>query len=159
MEERTRSKEDEDEKDEVYVGKDQIVVAWKDFGPMYEASNLRTSTHWEKAVYIFRRRRRRWKWINPNITEIYNTHMGGVDLLDSMVMCYAITTRNRKRYWALYNWYLNWLVQACCLYPKVGGIMGMREHKKRLLLAFIRSCVSWGGQHQPRPHSPCPLIQ
>lgn len=78
----------------------------------------------------------------PNIIKVYNTNMGGVDLVDNMVMCYTIVTRNRKWYWPLYNWFLNVsLVQAWRLYRKVGAVMGMQEHMKMPLLDFIRSCV------------------
>ncbi|MPC07474.1 hypothetical protein E2C01_000036 [Portunus trituberculatus] len=73
---------------------------------------------------------------------VYNTHMGGVDLLDNMVSCYAITARNRKWYWALHNWFLNVsFVQAWRLYRKVGMVMGIKDNEKMPLLSFIRSCV------------------
>jgi hypothetical protein len=75
----------------------------------------------------------------PNALRVYNTHMDGVNLLDNMVMCYAITLRNRKWYWALYNWFLNVsLVQAWRLYRKVGVVMSMKEQEKMPLLDFIR---------------------
>ena len=78
----------------------------------------------------------------PNIVKVYNTHMGGVDLLDNMATCYAITTRNRKWYWALHNWFLNVsIVQAWRLYRKVRMVMGIKDNEKMPLLSFIRSCV------------------
>jgi hypothetical protein len=47
----------------------------------------------------------------------YNTHMGGVDLLDNSEKNYAITTRVKKWYWPVYTWFLNMcMVQSWRLY-------------------------------------------
>ena len=111
---------------------DQVVVAWKDLGPVYVASNFADVNPLGKGSIYFSEEKKK---AEPNTIKIYNIHMGGVDLLGSMVMCYAITIRNRKMYWAPYNWYINVsLVQACCLHPKVGGIMGIWITKR---------CFSW----------------
>ena len=53
----------------------------------------------------------------PSVNKEYNRNMGSVDLLDSSEKNYAITTRVRKWYWAIYTWFLNvCMVQAWRLY-------------------------------------------
>ena len=128
--------------DEVYVGDDNVVVVWKDSAPVYIASNFADINPVGECSRYSSKEKRKVEVDQPNIVTVYNTHMGGVDLLDSMVMCYAIPIRNRKWYWALYNWYLNVsLVQSWRLYRKVGAITGIKEQEKMPLLDFIRSCV------------------
>ena len=68
--------------------------------------------------------------------------MGGVDLLDNAVSCYAIRTRNRKWYWALYNWFLMVsCVQAWRLYRRVGSVLGMKEKEKIPYIDFLRGAI------------------
>ncbi len=58
----------------------------------------------------------------PSLNQLYNTFMGGVDLLVSSKKKYAISTRVKKLYWCLYTWFLNVsMLQAWRLF---------RAHKK-----------------------------
>ncbi|KAK8384367.1 hypothetical protein O3P69_009276 [Scylla paramamosain] len=50
----------------------------------------------------------------PNAIKVYNTNMGSVDLLNNMALRYFITTRNRKWYWALHNWFLSVFCTVRC---------------------------------------------
>ena len=128
--------------EKVYVGEDQVVVVWKDSAPVYIASNFADVDPVGKCSRYSSKEKRKLEVDQPNLVGVYNAHMGGVDLLDGMVTCYAIATRNRKWYWALYNWYLNVsLVQAWRLYRKVGAITAVKEQEKMPLLDFTRSCV------------------
>ena len=78
----------------------------------------------------------------PHMLKVYNTHMGGVDLIDNLVSCYAIHTRTKKWYWCTYNWFLNvQMVQAWRLYRRIGRILGLKDREKIPLLDFMRSCV------------------
>jgi hypothetical protein len=94
-----------------YSGGKLCVVQWKDSKAVYLASNcfspepLGAVSRYHKNVPI------------PRLISIYNTHKGGVDLLDNRVKTYAITTRVRKWYWAIYTWFLGVsMVQAWRLF-------------------------------------------
>jgi len=42
----------------------------------------------------------------PNIVNAYNKHMGGVDLIDSLIGLYRVKIRSRKWYHRLFSTYL-----------------------------------------------------
>jgi len=42
----------------------------------------------------------------PNIVNVYNKHMGGVDLIDSLIGLYRVKIRSRKWYHRLFSTYL-----------------------------------------------------
>mgnify|MGYP002654938911 CR=1 FL=1 len=82
------------------------VVQWKDNKAVYLASNC-FSPEPLGAVSRYHKSERAYKNVPiPRLILEYNSHMGGVDLLDNAVKNYAITTRVRKWYWAIYSWFL-----------------------------------------------------
>lgn len=63
----------------------------------------------------------------PAMVLDYNKAMGGVDLVNQSDKCYAIHTRIRKWYWAIYTWFLNaQMVQAWRMFR---FIMKLRSQK------------------------------
>ena len=68
--------------------------------------------------------------------------MGGVDLLDNLIFCYSIRSRNRTWYWGVYNWFLNAsMVHAWRFYRKIGTMMKEGDMEKIGLVDFVQSCV------------------
>ena len=43
----------------------------------------------------------------PALIHEYNTHMGGVDVVDKMVGVYRIRIRKKKWWWCIYSWSLS----------------------------------------------------
>ncbi len=86
---------------------DKAIVFWKDNKPVFLASNCFAVEPKGKASRYFGQAKGRKNVPCPKVVMEYNKHMGGVDLMDSSKKNYAIQTRVRKWYWALYNWFLN----------------------------------------------------
>ncbi|KAK8406334.1 hypothetical protein O3P69_007199 [Scylla paramamosain] len=95
---------------------------------LFNTMNRTADKYIEKTEYSSEEKRK-VKVDQPNTIKVYNTNMGGVDLLDNMALCYSITTRNRKWYWP-------WR-----LYRKMGMVMGIQDNERMPFLTFIRSCV------------------
>ena len=77
----------------------------------------------------------------PHLLNIYNSNMGGVDLLDNL---FSIRSRKRKWYrcWGFYNGFLNVsMVQAGRLYRKVGAVKKVKDNEKISLLDFTPLCA------------------
>ena len=71
----------------IYSG-DKMAVVWKDNKPVYVASNVDLGEGNSTVERYVREERKKVKVPMPNQIKAYNTHMGGVDLLDQMVACY-----------------------------------------------------------------------
>ncbi|KAK3883317.1 hypothetical protein Pcinc_012353 [Petrolisthes cinctipes] len=99
--------------DQVYVSGDQVVAVWKDSAPVYVASNFADVSPMRKCKR-YSLDEKKVEVDVPNIIKVYNTNMGGVDLVDNMA-------------WGLYR--------------KVGVVIGMKKHSKMPLLDLIRLCV------------------
>ena len=146
----------------VYEGEDKNIIIWKDSAPVYVASNCAGVEPVGQCKRYSSKDKKKVEVDIPRAILDYNAGMGGVDLLDAMVSCYAIRTRSKKWYWPLYNWYLNVsMVQAWRLYRKVGKVLKIKNQDKIPLLDFVRDCVEmsikvpWRGQarHHPAPRS------
>lgn len=73
----------------------------------------------------------------PRVVQVYNRHMGGVDLLDSIIGRYRITMRSKKWYFKLFYHFLDMsLVNAWLLYRRA------RENKNTIPLAKFRQEVA-----------------
>ena len=59
---------------------------------------------------FIRENRRKEQVPCPDLVRQYNSYMGGVDLLDSMVAAYRVTWRKKKWWWPIYAWSLNVMV-------------------------------------------------
>ena len=101
----------------VAYSREICVVQWKDSKAVYLASNC-FSPEPLGAVSRYHKSEKVYKNVPiPRLVLLYNTHMGGVDLLDNGAKTYAITTRVKKWYWAIYTWFLCVsMVQAWRLY-------------------------------------------
>jgi hypothetical protein len=96
---------------------DCIVLVWKDNQPVYMASNHDSVEPMGTCQRYSQKEKAYLAVPQPKLNQEYNKHMGGVDLLDNGEKNYAITTRVKKWYWALYTWFLNIsMVQAWRLY-------------------------------------------
>lgn len=77
----------------------------------------------------------------PHVIKEYNKHMGGVDLMDSLIGRYKIQMRTKKWYFRLFYHLLDMaLVNSWLLYKKVSAI---KRHKNILRLAEFRAEVAY----------------
>jgi hypothetical protein len=97
--------------------KDATVVVWKDNQPVYMASNCDPMEPMGECERYSAKDHAYMPYPQPYLNSLYNSFMGGVDLLDNSEKNYAIVTRLKKWYWCLYTWFLNIsMVQAWRLY-------------------------------------------
>jgi len=86
----------------------------------------------------------------PQIISIYNQHMGGVDLLDSLMGLYRITIRSKKWYHRLFFHYLDMaVVNAWLLYRRARSqqnntseVLRLAEFKAQIAEGKIVKCDS-----------------
>jgi hypothetical protein len=101
---------------------DTAVAIWVDDQPVFMASNCCSVELTGQCKRYSKKDKAYIAVPQPSLNQLYNTFMGGVDLLDNSTKNYAISTRVRKWYWCIYTWFLNVsMVQAWRLY---------RAHKK-----------------------------
>jgi len=81
----------------------------------------------------------------PNIVKIYNQHMGGVDLVDSLIALYRIKIRSKKWYHRIMFHLLDLtVVNAWLLYKRDCSSHSIRPKRQYTLLEFktdIASCL------------------
>ena len=74
--------------------------------------------------------------VRPNLIKVYNSAMGGVDLLDSAVGTYHTKIKGKKWWWSHFTNTLGILMGAAWNICRV-----INPDTDQLLLAFIRSVV------------------
>lgn len=122
-------------------GVEVTCVTWKDNKLV---NLLSTFAGQEPLGEIRRYDRKQSKYITiscPNIVQIYNKHMGGVDLLDGLIGRYKIKIRTKKWYMRLFYHLLDvTLVNSWIIYKKT---MLSRNEKHVLNLAEFRSEIAY----------------
>ncbi|GBN96878.1 hypothetical protein AVEN_98850-1 [Araneus ventricosus] len=96
----------------------------------------------------------------PNSVRIYNLHMGGVDLMDSLVAHYRHSQRNKRWYMRIFYHLMNVaVVNACLLWRKDGRETNdLLEFKSSIASALIYTGSSLIPKKKGRPSSsasPC----
>ncbi|KAK3862761.1 hypothetical protein Pcinc_031408 [Petrolisthes cinctipes] len=71
--------------EKVYVSGDQVIAVWKDSAPVYVASNFADVSPMGKCNRYSSDEKKEVEVDAPNIIKVYNTNMGGVDLVDNMM--------------------------------------------------------------------------
>lgn len=81
----------------------------------------------------------------PEIIQIYNKHMGGVDLLDSIIGRYRIAMRSKKWYFKLFYHFLDMaLVNAWLLYRRVYGnnvTIPLAKFRQEIVVALCQAGI------------------
>ena len=78
----------------------------------------------------------------PRAVHIYNTFMGGVDLLDSLIGLYSIKLRSKKYYHRIFFHLIDLtVVTAWLLYRRDSDGFGIPKQKQKSLLEF-RCCIA-----------------
>ncbi len=109
---------------------DSMVVLWKDNKSVYMASNVVDMEPLKECRRYSKQDKGYIPIPQPQINFAYNQSMGGVDLVDNSEKNYAITSRVKKWYWALYTWFLNIaMVQAWRLYRAHMA----KQHRKAIM--------------------------
>ena len=121
----------------IYVDQNKIIVSWKDSGMVNLGSNCVKLEPFGTCKRYSSEKRKVVDVLQPNTVKIYNLHMGGVDLLGQSTSNYAISTKSKKWYCSIYNWFLQvQMVQAWRLYKRSTG-------KNLPLLDFTRDVVEY----------------
>ena len=115
--------------------KDTVLVCWKDNKAVYVASN-KNPADMSGVCARYNRIEKRYNNVTiPEMIQLYNRYMGGVDLLDSMVAVYRIPFRKRKWWFSFWPWSLSvCAVNAWRLKMKV-------SREKEPYLMFLRELV------------------
>lgn len=75
----------------------------------------------------------------PNVVKIYNQHMGGVDLLDSIIARYRIAMRSKKWYFKLFFHFMDvTMVNAWLLYRKTKkeNTMSLADFRREIAVSL-----------------------
>nr|CAI5863507.1 unnamed protein product [Callosobruchus analis] len=111
-------------------------VIWKDNKTVCLASTFCGTLPKGKAERYDKSQNKRIEIECPKIVKEYNKHMGGVDLMDSLIGRYRIKLKSRKRYIRLFYHLLDMtIVNAWLLYRRVNALQG---NAKTLNLANFR---------------------
>lgn len=96
-----------------------VAVMWLDNKPVTLASSF-VGEHPKEKVKRFCKKSKRYIDVNcPNVIRHYNRHMGGVDLLDSLIGKHKIKMRTRKWYMRLFYHLLDvMLINSWLLYKR-----------------------------------------
>lgn len=115
---------------------DKICVLWKDNKPVYLASNKYQGEISGQAKRWSKVEKKHVMVDRPELVTVYNTYMGGVDVLDGMVSAYRIPIRKKKWWWPFYSWSLS--VSAVNAWRLMCHVTG----EKQPYIHFLRELVS-----------------
>ncbi|XP_068086621.1 piggyBac transposable element-derived protein 3-like [Anabrus simplex] len=107
---------------------DVSAVAWKDNKVVTLMSTFVGSEPTKKVKRFDRKERKTIQVDCPKIVIVYNLHMGGVDLLDSIMARYRIIMRTKKWYIKLFYHFLDvTIVNAWILHRRVAAQLGIQN--------------------------------
>ncbi len=86
---------------------DQILIAWKDNKGVYMTSNKFGADTTNNCRRFCRTERKYVTDPIPTMVQCYNTGMGGINLMDNMVVCYHISFHIKKWWFSIYTWSLS----------------------------------------------------
>lgn len=79
-----------------------VAVSWRDNKIVTLLSTFVSTNPVEKVIRFSKIEKKKVELTCPNIVKVYNKHMGGVDLLDSLLGRYKIKMRTKKWYMRLF---------------------------------------------------------
>jgi len=79
-----------------------VTVSWRDNKIVTLLSTFVSTDPVEKVIRFSKTEKKKVELTCPNIVKVYNKHMGGVDLLDSLLGRYKIKMRTKKWYMRLF---------------------------------------------------------
>ncbi|XP_049947674.1 piggyBac transposable element-derived protein 3-like [Schistocerca serialis cubense] len=80
-----------------------LVVKWSDNKPVCVATNYSIITPLSSTKRYSQAKKKEISVTMPPLTEAYNAHMGGVDLLDKQISLYKMRIRSKKWWWPLFT--------------------------------------------------------
>ena len=106
-----------------------------------------------KVIERFDRKQKRMVNVEcPNVVQVYNQHMGGVDLLDALLVLYRIPVRSKKWYHRLLFHFIDLLlVQAWLMYRRDADAQGLPRKQQLPLLRFkldVAECLACAGKSE-----------
>jgi len=87
----------------------------------------------------------------PKIIEVYNKHMGGVDLMDSLIGRYRIIMRTKKWYIKIFYHLLHMMVvNSWLMYKKITvNTMPLAKFRENLSVTLMQSGIAKQGKDRP----------
>lgn len=92
---------------ESVTSNDVVVTQWRDNKTVLMASNFIGKEPEGKCSRFSRSEKKNIQIKQPKVIQLYNKHMGGVDVLDQSINSYRIAFRIRKWYWSIFSWLLD----------------------------------------------------
>ena len=115
-----------------------LVLRWMDSGVVQLASNYLNADLGEQCDRYNAEKKERVKVDCPKIVQVYNKHMGGVDLHDMLVSLYRVTLKTRKWYLHLFFYTLNvMVVNAWILHRDQEKRLKTSKKKRYTVLKFV----------------------
>lgn len=146
---------------------DIVAVSWRDNKIVTLLSTFVSTNPVEKVIRFSKTEKKKVELTCPNIVKVYNKHMGGVDLLDSLLGRYKIKMRTKKWYMRLFYHLLDmtivnsWLLHKRIIAQKNNNLDLTQKH---ISLSDFREelgislCVS-GQQITPKRGHPASTLE
>lgn len=118
----------------------QIVTRWKDKKVVTMVSNVYGTYPVKSAKRFSFAEKRKIDIPQPNVNYEYNSHMGGVDLLDEHISCYRIGFRGKKWYTSIVMWMIDLaIVNAWSLSKHCGKGLDQLEFRRQLAIGLLKT--------------------
>ena len=125
-----------------------LAVKWHDNAVVTLVSNFQSVQPLLTTKRFCRSERKTVTVSQPNLVASYNSHMGGVDLLDNFVAKYRVAVKGKKWWWPLFVNFIDVsLSNAWLLHRRVHRDMQMDllEFRRRVTIALLKSQPSNAG--------------
>ncbi|KAL4126036.1 hypothetical protein QTP88_010268 [Uroleucon formosanum] len=126
-------------------------VSWKDNKIVNVTSTFIGALEPTKVRRYDKKQKKNVDVERPKIIEVYNKHMGGVDLMDSLIGRYRIIMRTKKWYIKLFYHLLDMtVVNSWLMYKKItGNIMPLAKFRENLSVTLMQSGIAKRGKGRP----------
>lgn len=134
------------------------VVKWKDNKVVSVGSNKMRAEPLQKAKRYDRIKKKYIDVDVPNSVNVYNKHMGGVDLFDQQVSVYRLRIRSKKWWWPLFAWSINaQVVNAWRHYREKEANISLLCFSRNLVITLLKTHGT--GKKAPGPKYPSNIAQ
>ncbi|CAI6373876.1 unnamed protein product [Macrosiphum euphorbiae] len=126
-------------------------VSWKDNKIVNVTSTFIGALEPTKVRRYDKKQKKNVDVERPKIIEVYNKHMGGVDLMDSLIGRYRIIMRSKKWYIKIFYHLLDMtVVNSWLMYKKItGNTMPLAKFREHLSVTLMQSGIAKRGKGRP----------
>lgn len=142
-------------------GDNVTITRWYDNGPVHVASTFAGIEPVGEAKRWSRKEGRYVIIPRPYAISIYNTHMGGVDLTDSLIGLYRNRQRQKRWYFRIFYHLLDVLVANCWILWRMehGKSLDLFEFKSSIASSLIYSGTADSARKRGRPGATPPAVK